>query len=198
MFKNTAGQTLRVFAFNTVTSAPVTGDAANITCKVAIDGGSAAALADVNPAETEDGYYLFSISQSETNGDTLDFYPESSSSNIQVIVPNFDRHTRVASESGSSIVSGAATLEQILDALNAYSDFEEQESVSRAKSYITAARRFLALPSTQTDQGSSLGYSPDMVRKELEFARAYVRSNRTVASAAQSSVRFLSVSGDFR
>lgn len=92
----------------------------------------------------------------------------------------------------------AATLTEILDNLNDYSDYEEVGSVSRAKSWITAAKRFLSLPSSQSDQGSSLGYSPDMVRKELNYARAYVRANDTTQTSNSAQVRFFSTSGDYR
>lgn len=104
MQKNVAGQKIRVFAFTLATGAPATGDAANITCKVSKDSGTATALTDVNPTETEDGYYLFDLTQNETNANTLDFYPESSTSGVQVVVTNHDRQT-VAGSSTSSAVS---------------------------------------------------------------------------------------------
>lgn len=92
----------------------------------------------------------------------------------------------------------AATVDQILDALNDYSDFEELGSAARARSFITAARRFLALPSTSADQGSSMGYTPDMVRREMEVARAFVQANPSPSSADNSRVRFLVASEGFR
>ena len=91
----------------------------------------------------------------------------------------------------------AATLTEILDALNDYSDFEEVGSVARARSFITAARRFLALPSNESDQGSSMGYSPQLVQQELAYARQYVRANQE-ATAGTSQVRFLSAAEGFR
>jgi len=104
MKKNVAGQKVRVFAFNRTTNVPVTGDAANITCKVSKDNGAATALTDVNPTETEDGYYLFDLTQTETNADTLDFYPESSTLNVQVITANHDRQTvAVIGDSGDPV-----------------------------------------------------------------------------------------------
>jgi len=84
MYRNTAG-TLKVFAFNRTNNAPVTGGAAQITCKVSLDGGARVALADTNPTEMEDGYYLFDVTSGETNGTTADFFPESSTANVQVI-----------------------------------------------------------------------------------------------------------------
>lgn len=87
--KNVTGQKVRVFAFglpdHATPGVAITGDAAQITCKVDIDYAGAGALTDTNPAEVEDGYYLFDLTQAETNGDALDFYPESSTGDVQVI-----------------------------------------------------------------------------------------------------------------
>jgi hypothetical protein len=91
MYRNTAG-TLKVFAFNRTTNAPVTGNAAQITCRVSLDGGARAALADTNPTELEDGYYLFNVTAGETNGITADFFPESSTPNVQVIPVEHGRY----------------------------------------------------------------------------------------------------------
>lgn len=90
----------------------------------------------------------------------------------------------------------AATLEEILDALNDYSDYDEVGSVARARSFVTAARRFLQLPSSSAEQGSSLGYSPQLIQQEIATARAYIAANATDSSSA-SSVRFLSIGQGF-
>lgn len=82
--RNVAGQKWRVFAFDAA-GVPVTGDAANITAKVAKDWGTATALGDTNPVEVEDGYYLFDLTQAETNAATLDLYPQSATGSVQVI-----------------------------------------------------------------------------------------------------------------
>lgn len=85
MFKNVAGQSYRVFAFNRTTNVPETGSAAFITAKLSKDFASPVASSDVNPTEVEDGYYLFNLSQEETNCDDLAIYPEHSSAGVQVI-----------------------------------------------------------------------------------------------------------------
>ncbi len=85
MKKNVSGQKWRVFAFNRTTNTPVTGDAANITAKISLDHGAASSITDTNPTETEDGYYLFDLTQAETDADNIAIYPESSTSNVQVI-----------------------------------------------------------------------------------------------------------------
>jgi hypothetical protein len=91
MYRNTAG-TLKVFAFNRTNNAPVTGGAAQITCRVSLDGGARAALADTNPTEMEDGYYLFDVTAGETNGITADFFPDSATSGVQVIPVEHSRY----------------------------------------------------------------------------------------------------------
>lgn len=85
MQKNTAGQKWEVFAFDKTNSDPVTGDAANITANLRKDHGSAAAIADTNPTELEDGRYVFDMAQAESNGDYLALYPESLTADVMVI-----------------------------------------------------------------------------------------------------------------
>jgi hypothetical protein len=83
--KNVASQKWVVFAFDETDNTPVTGDAANITGKISIEWGTLNAITDTNPTEQEDGYYVFDLTQAETNGDVLNIYPESSTPNTRVI-----------------------------------------------------------------------------------------------------------------
>ena len=73
MFKNVAGQSIAVFAFNPSTGAPVTGDAANIAMYISKDGGASAALATPTPTEIDathmPGWYKVALAQAETNCD---------------------------------------------------------------------------------------------------------------------------------
>lgn len=85
MQKNVGGQKWKVFAFNRTTGNPVTGDAANITANLHIDGGAANPVDDVNPTELSGGYYLFDITQAESNGDLLCIIPVSTTADVQVI-----------------------------------------------------------------------------------------------------------------
>jgi len=88
MEKNTSGKWV-VYAFQseagTNPGQPVTGDAANITANIRIDGGAANAVDDTNPTELEDGYYVFDVTAAETNGDLLLIAPASSTANVNVI-----------------------------------------------------------------------------------------------------------------
>src|SRR5580765_8221899 len=86
---NTASQKLIVFAFDSTTNLPKTGDAANITAYVSKDYGSVTVLSDTSATEMDStnakGYYLYDLAQAETNGTTLLFTAKSSTSNIVVI-----------------------------------------------------------------------------------------------------------------
>lgn len=146
MEKNTAGKWI-VFAYGlpdhaTLAGEPVTGDAANITANIRIDGGAANAVDDLNPTELEDGYYVFDITAAEANGDLLSIHPASSTANVQVIgvpgavwtrPPNFNAlgiatdgdlsgniDGAVASVTGN--VGGIAGTIQTLDALDTAQD----------------------------------------------------------------------------
>lgn len=79
-----------------------------------------------------------------------------------------------------------------------YSDYEEQNSVSRAKSYITAANRWLTIvAASASNQGSSLTRNVQQVSQMLARAQSFVAANDT-ASASKSKVRFLSINQGFR
>lgn len=89
MQKNVASQKLIVFAFDSTTNLPKTGDAANITAYVSKDYGAVTVLGDTSATEMEatnaKGYYLFDLTQAETNADTLMFSAKSATGNIVVI-----------------------------------------------------------------------------------------------------------------
>ncbi|WP_437225038.1 hypothetical protein SH661x_000431 [Planctomicrobium sp. SH661] len=85
LFKNVASQKWRVFAINTETGTPVTGDAANISATIRKGNGSPVATNDVHPNELAAGYYDFDLTQAETNANRLDLIPVSSTPNVFVI-----------------------------------------------------------------------------------------------------------------
>lgn len=89
MFKNVASQKLIVYAFDATTNLPKTGDAANLTAYVSKDYGAVTVLGDTSATEMDatnaKGYYLFDLTQGETNADTLLFSAKSSTANVVVI-----------------------------------------------------------------------------------------------------------------
>jgi len=88
MYKNTADQKLRVYAHNTGTDSPATGDAANITAQISKDGGACAPSDDANPTELDatnaPGVYLFDLSAAETDADQLVVCAQSSTANVHI------------------------------------------------------------------------------------------------------------------
>ena len=85
MQKNVSGQRWIVFAFGRTSNTPITGDAANITANLRLDGGAANPVDDTNPQELEAGYYYFDITQAETNADMIAICPVSATPNVIVI-----------------------------------------------------------------------------------------------------------------
>lgn len=89
MFKNVASQKIAVFAFDITTGAAKTGDAANITVYVSKDWGSVTVLGDTSATEMDatnaKGWYLFDLTQGETNADALLFTGKSSTANISIV-----------------------------------------------------------------------------------------------------------------
>lgn len=85
MLKNVTGQKWLVYAYSTASGLAVTGDAANITANLYLDGTGPNAVDDTNPAELEDGYYIFDISQAESNADLILICPATTTANTRVV-----------------------------------------------------------------------------------------------------------------
>ncbi len=89
MFKNVASQKIALFAFDYSTGAPKTGDAANITAYVNKDWAGVNVLGDTSASEIDStnakGWYLFDLTQAESNADLLLFTAKSSTSNVTVV-----------------------------------------------------------------------------------------------------------------
>lgn len=79
-----------------------------------------------------------------------------------------------------------------------FADFEDVGSVSRARSFVTAARRWLILRAeSASNQSSSLSigknYVDSMMKRALDFIAANAQS-----SGASGGVRFLGAGSNFR
>jgi hypothetical protein len=89
--------------------------------------------------------------------------------------------------------------ESIQTALIENSDYEEVASVARAKAYVTAAKKWLALVAgSSSNESSSLSLNVSQVHEELKHARAYIAANDRNQSGRGGSVRFLGVGSQFR
>lgn len=151
--KNVASQKWRVFAFNVTDGTAKTGDAANITAKISKDWAAAAATNDVNPTETEDGFYNFDLTQAESNADALDIFPESSTADIAVIgvpgsqstkiIQTGDSFARIGAPVGASISADVADVPTV-------SEFDARTLV--AASYFDPAADDVAIVTTLTNK----------------------------------------------
>lgn len=87
MLVKNAIQKIHVYAYDSTTGAAKTGDAANITAYVSLDG-AANAIDDTNPTEVDStnmpGIYVFDLTAAETNCDSFALYAKSSTSNIRI------------------------------------------------------------------------------------------------------------------
>lgn len=92
MFKNVASQTATLYAIDSATGLPKTGDAANMLFYASKDDGTVTVIAANSGVPTEvdstngKGLYKIALSQAETNADKLLFSGKSSTSGI-VVVP---------------------------------------------------------------------------------------------------------------
>lgn len=89
MFKNVASQKIALFALDSATGKGKPGDAANITAYVSKDSGAVTVLGDTSATEMDatnaKGWYLFDLTQGETNGDQLLYSGKSSTSGIEIV-----------------------------------------------------------------------------------------------------------------
>src|SRR5438552_17295142 len=89
MQKNVSAQKLTVFAFDSTSSLPKTGDAGNITAYYDLDDAGVTVLTDTSATEKDatnaKGYYIFDLAQAETNGNKILFSAKSSTANIVVM-----------------------------------------------------------------------------------------------------------------
>lgn len=140
MFKNVTSQKIALFAFDTTTGAAKTGDAANITAYVSKDHGSVTVLGDTSATEMDatnaKGWYLFDVTQTETNADTLLFTGKSSTANISIVGrPIFTRppnHSALSIDSNGRVdvikVAGTTqTAGDLATLITAVDDFVDTE-----------------------------------------------------------------------
>jgi len=90
------------------------------------------------------------------------------------------------------------TLDEILNDCLDNADFEEQNSVVKAKRFVTAATKYLLLtPAQQSTEGTSLTMSVHQIENLLVRARDYIQAKDTSGNTGVGT-RFLSGRNDFR
>lgn len=123
IFKNKSGQSIGVFAYDAATGAPKTGDAANITAYLSKDFGSPAATNDTNPTELSSanapGWYVFDLTQAETNAEVLALAAKSSTAGVLVDpVQAFTADSTVATATALSTLDGKVATASALSTLD--------------------------------------------------------------------------------
>lgn len=162
MLKNVASQKVALFAFDSSTGAPKTGDAANLTAYISKDFGSVTALGDTSGTEMDatnaKGWYLFDVTQTESNADNILFTGKSSTANVIVVSKEYCTAppyftTQVIDSNGRVDVSkllGAATA--LTNLCNAYGAFETGTAQAGAASTITLRSGASAVTDFHKDQ----------------------------------------------
>lgn len=84
IIRNTAGQGLYIYAHDIANDEPETGDAANITATISLDGAAPGPLTDVNPTEIAGGVYWFGLTQAEANAGALALVATSTTADVQI------------------------------------------------------------------------------------------------------------------
>jgi hypothetical protein len=107
--KNVGSQKIIFFAFDSTTNTPKTGDAANITGYISKDFGAVTVLGDTSATEMDatnaKGYYLFDVTQTETNADVILGSAKSTTANIVVVGAPATIFTTPASFTGGGVVT---------------------------------------------------------------------------------------------
>jgi len=132
LYKNVASQKIAVFAYTASTGAAKTGDAAQITAYISKDFAAGAATNDVNPTEMDatnmPGWYVFDLTQAETNAEVIVLAPKSSTSGVVLDQAQvFTQDAAISSRASQTSVDDVPTVVE----------FEARTLV--AASYATAA-----------------------------------------------------------
>src|SRR4051812_46733326 len=84
-----------------------------------------------------------------------------------------------------STLSSSSTLTQVEAAYDDNASYAEDGSVAKAKAFITACRMLIRrLPAEAGTRESHVRLNPDLIRKEMDEARAWVAANDTSSSGS--------------
>ena len=89
----------------------------------------------------------------------------------------------------------ANSIEDLETAIETNASWEEDGSLSKAKAFVTAVRRYLMrYPNSSSNQSSSMSFDFNVIQSQLLLAKQYIALNDT-ASASNTRVRFFDASG---
>ena len=119
IYRNVASQRIGVFAYDSTTGAAKTGDAANITAYISLDFAAPAQTNDVNPTELDavnaPGWYVFDLTQAETNAEVIVLAPVSATADI--LIDQVQVVTQDASISSRATQASVDVVDGIVDAI---------------------------------------------------------------------------------
>jgi hypothetical protein len=190
LYKNKSSQKIIVFAWDTGNSTEKTGDAANITAQISIDGGVCAATDDTNPTELDatdaPGIYIFDVTQAETNGDLITLFAKSSTSDIKIepviiytVVDGLTTQQKadVNTECDTAFTDYDPPTKTEMDSgFSNLNDISTSDVETAVETQITAANTELA----------SIPSSTAGIRAMIQFLFEYFRNARTETAGAES------------
>ena len=184
LYKNVASQKIPIYAYDTANSEAKTGDAANITAQISIDGGTTAATNDVNPTELDatdaPGVYIFDLTQAETNGDLIILSAASSTADIQI--EPFIGYTDPMTETQRGYVDVAITsrsdFDETTDTVNAnITQIEGATTVDNVSITNLFKRMFIALVRPFTANSTNRTKEFEDNTGSTEFTHTYDANN---------------------
>jgi len=151
LYKNVTSQKVPIYPWNISSSTEVTGDAANITATISIDGAASSPLTDTNPVERDRGVYFFDVTQAETNGNLITIYASSTTSGcyiqpVSIYTMTVERGTDSAVLASSYTAPSNATVELIyteVAGLNGEAMRGTDSAVTDISSLATEATQYL-------------------------------------------------------
>lgn len=160
IYKNKAGQKIAVFAYDSTDGSAKTGDAANITAQISLDGGATAATNDVNPTELDatdaKGVYIFDPTQAESNADLVVLAAVSATANI-LIEPVIIYTEPEQREANVTAVSGSSTAADNAEVVFA-TDFATNYNATR-NAWATNAQDFVGTTASDPFNGQVVAAS---------------------------------------
>ena len=128
LYKNTADQKIAIIAIDTSDGSLETGDAANITAQISLDGAASAGTNDVNPTELDNvnhpGVYIFDMLQNETDANLIILTSSSITANIScgesMIIYTQERPIEEVNTELASIPTTTGTLRTMIQFLFEY------------------------------------------------------------------------------
>jgi len=117
LYKNVASQKIAVFAYTPADGAAKTGDAAQITAYLSKDFAAGAATNDTNPTELDGtnmpGWYVFDLTQAETNAEVIVLAPKSSTSGVVLDqIQVFTQDAAISSRASQTSVDDVPTVSE--------------------------------------------------------------------------------------